>query len=88
MKSQTKGILTSSSETARRLGMDFNLAYIDRSAPFDPGRPFDAVYMNSLFALGDDEIQTGTPWRKSVSSWMEPVISESSLRVRSEHDAN
>jgi predicted acylesterase/phospholipase RssA len=88
MKSQTKGILTSASETAQRLGMDFNLAYIDQSASYDPSKPFDPIYMNSLFSLGDNEIRTGTPWRKSVSSWMEPAIAEGSLRNGSQHDAN
>jgi len=88
MKSQTKGILTSASETARRLGMDFNFTYIGQSEPFYPRKPFDPVYMKALFALGDHEIQTGIPWRKSVSSWMEPVVAESSPRDGSEREPN
>ena len=66
MKAQTSGLVTASYEAAQRLGMDFNVAYIDRAVPFQPQTPFASGYMDTVFAIGTREAQDGTVWHKTL----------------------
>lgn len=67
MKSQTGDAVKAASEAAARLGMDFNVAYIDKgSATYDPSHPFAKSYMDAVFAIGRDEARTGVLWRRSL----------------------
>ncbi len=66
MKAQTSGLVTASYEAAQRLGMDFNVAYIDRAVPFTPQTPFASGYMDTVFAIGAREAQDGTVWHKTL----------------------
>ncbi len=66
MKAQTSGLVAASYEAAQRLGMDFNVAYIDRAVPFKPQTPFASGYMDIVFAIGTREAQDGTVWHKTL----------------------
>ena len=67
MKSQTSGLVTASYEAARRLGLDFNVAYIDRAVDYKPQTPFAPGYMDIVFAIGSREGQDGTAWHKTLN---------------------
>lgn len=65
MKSQTKGIVTASYEASLRLGIDFHLAYIDRSVKYDPSHPFDKAYRDQVYEVGKEEGESGAAWHAS-----------------------
>lgn len=79
IKSQTKGQVAAAYEVAERLGMDFNVAYIDEAVPYDAGKPFQSSYTDTIFAIGEREAEEGTLWRKSLSTWMEPAKAETTV---------
>ena len=72
-KAQAAAEVTAASETARRLGQDFELAYIDRAVPFDPAAPFGASYMDKAFAIGTGEAADGTVWHRDLAGLGEPA---------------
>jgi len=67
IKSETKGVVTSAFEASRRLGIDFNVAYIDQAVGYDPAAPFRPEYMGKVFALGRSEAANGSVWHKSTT---------------------
>lgn len=71
MKSQTSSLVTASFEAAQRLGIDFNLAYIDRAVEYKPQTPFASGYMDTVYAIGDREAQDGTVWHKTLAGLAE-----------------
>ena len=72
-KAQAAAEVTAASETARRLGQDFELAYIDRAVPFDPAAPFGASYMDKAFAIGMGEAADGSVWHRDLAGLGEPA---------------
>ena len=73
MKAQTTAIVTAASEAARRLGLGFSLAYIDRALPYDPTTPFAASYMDQAYAVGSGEGRDGTVWHRDLAGLGEPA---------------
>ena len=51
--------------TAKRDGIDYNLAYIPDSFDVEAEQPFDPVYMKALFDLGFELAKDGYPWLKA-----------------------
>ena len=71
IKAETKGFVTASFEASQRVGVDFNLAYIDEATGYDPMNAFRQDYMKAVFALGEERSLDGAAWRKSLSRMME-----------------
>lgn len=69
--SQGLGDLDRMFMTARRDGMDFNLAYIPADFNDRPQEPFDPVYMRKLFGIGFDAARSGYPWSKTPPGYVE-----------------
>ena len=57
--------------TARRDGMDFNLAFIPKDFNEVPQEPFDRAYMRKLFDVGYELARTGYPWSKTPPGYVE-----------------
>lgn len=55
-------------EAARRERYDFNIAFIDRSVAYNPEKPFDNSYVETVFNLGERQSSTGAVWRKNVDA--------------------
>ena len=72
-KAQTSAEVTAASEAAHRLGMDFELAYIDRAVAYDPTMPFGAGYMDRVYAIGTREGQDGTVWHRDLAGLALPA---------------
>ena len=72
-KSQTTAEVTAASEMARRLGLDFELAYIDRAVAFDPTMPFGSRYLDEVYAIGGREARDGTVWHRDLAGLGLPV---------------
>lgn len=66
-KAQTTAEVTAASEMAHRLGVDFELAYIDHAVPYDPTTPFGSSYMDRVYAIGSQEGRDGTVWRRDLA---------------------
>ncbi len=66
-KAQTSAEVTAASEMAHRLGVDFELAYIDHAVAFDPTTPFGSSYMDRVYAIGTREGQDGSVWRRDLA---------------------
>src|SRR6202035_5984759 len=47
IKAETKGFVTASFEASQRVGVDFNLAYIDKATGYDPMNAFRQDYMKA-----------------------------------------
>ncbi len=69
--SQGLGDLDRMFMTARRDGMDFNLAHIPREFDLVPNEPFDRVYMQKLFAVAFNLAIDGYPWSKLPPGYVE-----------------
>jgi len=69
--SQGLGDLNRMFLTARRDGMDFNLAYIPEDFHEVPHEPFDRKYMGKLFKVGYDLARAGYPWSKTPPGYVE-----------------
>jgi hypothetical protein len=63
--SQGVGDLYQIYSTARRDGVDFNLAFIPATFDVPHPREFDTEYMRSLYAFAYDQAVRGYPWRKA-----------------------
>jgi predicted acylesterase/phospholipase RssA len=65
VKAQTKSILYSTYDAARRNKYGFNLTYIESDRPPSPSAGFDTAYMRDLFQYGYDRARSGHAWSKS-----------------------
>ncbi|MGI3901080.1 MAG: patatin-like phospholipase family protein [Janthinobacterium lividum] len=72
-KAQTSAEVTAASEMAHRLGVDFELAYIDHAVAFDPTTPFGSSYMDRVYAIGTREGQDGSVWRRDLAGLGTPA---------------
>jgi predicted acylesterase/phospholipase RssA len=66
VKTNTNAVLLATYQFARRNGLDFNLASIDRDYPTSPTITFDRQYMLALFQYGIARARSGRIWQKSV----------------------
>ena len=60
--------------TARRDGMDYNLAYMPSDFTMELKEPFDTAYMNALFERGYEMAVKGYPWAKVPPGFSAPEI--------------
>lgn len=67
-KMQTRSILYSTYDFARRNKFGFNLTYIDGDRPASPTSGFDTGYMRALFQYGYDRARSNRLWSKSPPS--------------------
>jgi predicted acylesterase/phospholipase RssA len=65
VKAQTRSILYSTYDFARRNKYGFNLTYIESDRPPSPSAGFDTAYMRALFQYGYDRSRSGHAWSKS-----------------------
>lgn len=68
VKTQTRSILHSTYEFARRNKYDFNVTYIEGDRPTSPSAGFDTGYMRALFQYGYDKARSSHLWTKSPPS--------------------
>ena len=74
MKAQTAATVTAAAEAARRLGLDFELAYIDHAVDYAPQTPFAPGYMDKVYAIGDREAQDGSVWHRDLAGLGVPAV--------------
>ena len=65
VKTQTRSILYSTYDFARRNKFGFNLTYIEGRIPAAASAGFDTTYMRGLFQYGYDRARSGQAWTKS-----------------------
>ena len=68
VKTQTRSILYSTYDFARRNKFGFNLTYIEGRIPAAATSGFDTAYMRGLFQYGYDRGRSGQVWSKSPPS--------------------
>jgi predicted acylesterase/phospholipase RssA len=68
VKTQTRSILYSTYDFARRNKFGFNLTYIEGRIAAAAGSGFDTTYMRGLFQYGYDRARSGQAWSKSPPS--------------------
>ena len=73
MKAQAGAQVTDAYEQATRLGLDFELAYIDHAVTYDPAAPFASAYMDAVYAIGDREAVDGRVWHKTPDGLAVPA---------------
>jgi len=76
VKAQTRSILYSTYDFARRNKYGFNLTYIESDRPPSPSAGFDTAYMRALFQYGYDRARSGHAWSKSP-----PAVAPAALPV-------
>lgn len=62
-KSQTRAIVFSTYDFAKRSNFSFSLSYIEREYPSDKRSEFDTTYMRHLYEYGFDKAIRGSAWR-------------------------
>src|SRR5882672_8327749 len=68
LKTQTRSILYSTYDFARRNKFGFNLTYIEGRIPATTSSGFDTAYMRGLFQYGYERARSGQVWSKSPPS--------------------
>lgn len=67
-KTQTRSILFSTYEFARRNNFGFNLTYIDGNMPASKSSGFETGYMRGLYQYGYERARAGNLWAKTPPS--------------------
>ena len=65
-QSQTRSIIFSTYDFARRNRLGFHLSYIARDYPAPPSEGFDTDYMRALYQYGYDKAASGQAWTSTV----------------------
>ena len=65
IKAQTRASLAATYAFAKRAGIGFHVASIDRSVSYNALDPFNAAYVNTLFKLGYEEALSGQVWKSA-----------------------
>lgn len=65
-QSQTRSIIFSTYDFARRNRLGFHLSYIARDYPAPPSEGFDTAYMRALYQYGYDKAASGQAWTSTV----------------------
>ena len=61
-KAQTRSVVLSTYEFARRNRVGFNLSYISRDYPASDSAGFDTAYMRALYQYGYEKAAGGHAW--------------------------
>jgi Patatin-like phospholipase len=61
-QSQTRSLILSTYDFARRNRLGFHLSYIERDYPASPSEGFDTAYMRALYQYGYDKAASGRAW--------------------------
>lgn len=65
-QSQTRSIIFSTYDFAKRNRLGFHLSYIARDYPSAPSEGFDTTYMRALYQYGYDKAASGQAWTSSL----------------------
>ncbi|MFB6417171.1 MULTISPECIES: patatin-like phospholipase family protein [Bradyrhizobium] len=65
-QSQTRSIIFSTYDFAKRNRLGFHLSYIAREYPASPSEGFDTAYMRALYQYGYDKAASGQAWSSTV----------------------
>ncbi|MHC4053156.1 patatin-like phospholipase family protein [Bradyrhizobium sp. 25ACV] len=65
-QSQTRSIIFSTYDFAKRNRLGFHLSYIAREYPAPPSEGFDTAYMRALYQYGYDKAAAGRAWSSTV----------------------
>ncbi|MBB4391861.1 patatin-like phospholipase family protein [Bradyrhizobium sp. ERR14] len=65
-QSQTRSIIFSTYDFAKRNRLGFHLSYIAREYPAPPSEGFDTAYMRALYQYGYDKAAAGQAWSSTV----------------------
>ena len=65
-QSQTRSIIFSTYDFAKRNRLGFHLSYIARDYPAPPSEGFDTAYMRALYQYGYDKAASGQAWSSTV----------------------
>lgn len=65
-QSQTRSIIFSTYDFAKRNHLGFHLSYIARDYPAPPSEGFDTAYMRALYQYGYDKAASGQAWSSTV----------------------
>ena len=65
-QSQTRSIILSTYDFAKRNRLGFHLSYIAREYPAPPSEGFDTAYMRALYQYGYDKAASGQAWSSTV----------------------
>ncbi|QOZ76994.1 alpha/beta hydrolase [Bradyrhizobium sp. CCBAU 53351] len=65
-QSQTRSIIFSTYDFAKRNRLGFHLSYIARDYPPPPSQGFDTAYMRALYQYGYDKAASGQAWSSTV----------------------
>nr|WP_245269397.1 patatin-like phospholipase family protein [Bradyrhizobium japonicum] len=65
-QSQTRSIIFSTYDFARRNRLGFHLSYIARDYPAPPSEGFDTAYMRALYQYGYDKAASGQAWTSAL----------------------
>jgi len=65
-QSQTRSIIFSTYDFAKRNNLGFHLSYIARDYPAPPSEGFDTAYMRALYQYGYDKAASGQAWSSTV----------------------
>lgn len=65
-QSQTRSIIFSTYDFAKRNRLGFHLSYIARDYPAPPSEGFDTAYMRALYQYGYDKAASGQAWTSTL----------------------
>ncbi|WP_445819602.1 patatin-like phospholipase family protein [Bradyrhizobium sp. ISRA442] len=65
-QSQTRSIIFSTYDFAKRNRLGFHLSYIERDYPAPPSEGFDTAYMRALYQYGYEKAASGQAWTSAL----------------------
>ena len=65
-QSQTRSVIFSTYDFAKRNRWGFHLSYIERDYPASPKEGFDTAYMRALYQYGYEKAASGQAWTSTV----------------------
>ena len=65
-QSQTRSIIFSTYDFAKRNGLGFHLSYIEPDYPAPPSEGFDTAYMRALYQYGYEKAAAGQAWTSTL----------------------
>ena len=65
-QSQTRSVIFSTYEFAKRNRWGFHLSYIERDYPASPSEGFDTAYMRALYRYGYEKAASGRAWTSTL----------------------
>ncbi|MGY8662907.1 patatin-like phospholipase family protein [Bradyrhizobium sp. UFLA05-109] len=65
-QSQTRSVIFSTYDFARRNHLGFHLSYIERDYPSPPSQGFDTAYMRALYQYGYEKAAAGRAWSSTL----------------------